>query len=1202
MPGRDALARARHRHGRRRPRAPGRVAEVRRARPAAHRPRRPQRRRHVSKGRIFPKFRADLLECAVVVKLMREGRIEPTVVPRNALDVLAQQIVAIAASARGRDAVARRRPARARHAHALLRRAAARAARERPRHARRPLPVAGVRRAAPAHRLGPRRRARSARARARASSRSPTPARSPTAACSPSCCPTAAASASSTRRWSTRRGPARRSCSARRRGGSRRSAATASSSRPRPASRAPCRSGRATASGGPRSSGEAIGAFSRWAVDQTAEMLERDYDLDALAAPQPPRLPARAAGRRRASCPSDRTIVVERFRDEIGDWRLCVLTPLRRARPRRLGAGAERAHPRRARPGVRRDLVRRRDHRPPPRRRRAARAPTSCCSSPTRSRTASSPSSAPARCSARASARTPGRALLIPRAYPGKRTPLWQQRLKSQTLLEVAKRYADFPIILETYRECLRDVLDLPGLTELLTRAAPPRAVARRGRDADRVAVRLLAAVRLRRDLHVRGRHAQRRAARGGAVARPRPAARAARPGGAARADRPRRARPGRGRPPAPLRAHARGDPRRARRRAAPRRRPDRRRGAPTASLAGVRRRPRCWPSSTRERRAVRLRVGGEERWIAADDAGLYRDALGAVPPGGLPEAFLADVDRPARAARRALRAHPRAVHDRRAARPLRRRPDERAGGARARRRRSSAASCAPAGREREWCDPEVLRRLRRASLAVLRKEIEAADQRALAAFLPCWQGVDRHPAAGRRHRPPARGARPAAGPRAARRRRGSATCCRAACGAYSPTWLDQLCASRRGRLGRRRARSGATPAASRCTSARTPRRSAPPAVHARRAARRARARRCSASAWRSRRASSPTSWPSCRSRPRRSRRRCGTSSGPGEVTNDAFAPLRAPRLTLARAQRSTLERRGARPARRFGSRRGTGAQRAGPGPLVADLDDLPRRAASPASGAARPPSCCSSATASSPASRCWPRACRAASRALYDALGDLETLGVCRRGYFVEGLGGAQFALPGAVERLRAQRDRRRGAAARARRHRPGAALRRRAAVAQARRRGKRPARVGRPAPTSCWPAPSPSLYVERGGQGPAGPRRPRRPAARARRWRRSPPSSPGAAAASSRSSASTASPSSAPPGSRCSSRSASAPARASSRSAPSATAGARTRRRPAGRRGAARSAPGRGGPRGRPGWAGRRSRGATGAARRRC
>src|SRR5205807_8061358 len=60
------------------------------------------------------------------------------------------------------------------------------------------------------------------------------------------------------------------------------------------------------------------------------------------------------------------------------------------------------------------------------------------------------------------------RALLIPRAYPGRRTPLWQQRLKAQSLLEVARRYADFPIILETYRECLRDVLDLPGLEALM--------------------------------------------------------------------------------------------------------------------------------------------------------------------------------------------------------------------------------------------------------------------------------------------------------------------------------------------------------------------------------------------------------------------------------------------------------------------------------------------------------------------------------------------------------------------------------------------------------------------------------------------------------------------------------------------------------------------------------------------------------------
>src|SRR4030095_5814504 len=66
------------------------------------------------------------------------------------------------------------------------------------------------------------------------------------------------------------------------------------------------------------------------------------------------------------------------------------------------------------------------------------------------------------------------RALLLPRARPGKRTPLWQQRLKAQSLLEVAKRYGQFPIVLETYRECLRDVFDLPALESLL-RALPRR-------------------------------------------------------------------------------------------------------------------------------------------------------------------------------------------------------------------------------------------------------------------------------------------------------------------------------------------------------------------------------------------------------------------------------------------------------------------------------------------------------------------------------------------------------------------------------------------------------------------------------------------------------------------------------------------------------------------------------------------------------
>src|SRR3990170_3930195 len=115
-----------------------------------------------------------------------------------------------------------------------------------------------------------------------------------------------------------------------------------------------------------------------------------------------------------------------------------------------------------------------------------------------------------------------------------------------------------------------------------------------------------------------------------------------------------------------------------------------------------------------RERRAVRVRLGGAERLIAAEDAGRYRDALGAMPPGGLPGAFLEAWEDPlgfvlVRFARG-------------------RGPGE----------------LRPGGTEREWCDPDVLRRLRRATLARLRKEVEPVEPAALARFLPAWQGVDR--------------------------------------------------------------------------------------------------------------------------------------------------------------------------------------------------------------------------------------------------------------------------------------------------------------------------------------------------------------------------------------------------------------------------------------------------------------------------
>src|SRR6201996_7202827 len=143
------------------------------------------------------------------------------------------------------------------------------------------------------------------------------------------------------------------------------------------------------------------------------------------------------------------------------------------------------------------------------------------------------------------------------------------------------------------------------------------------------------------------------------------------------------------------------------------------------------------------ERRVARVRINGEERWIDAADAGLYRDALGAAPSAGLPSAFLEDVpDALQRLLKRYAATHgpftTAEVHDRygidasAALREL-----EREGGL-------VQGELRPGGSAREWCDAEVLRRLRRASLAVLRKEIEPAEQRELARFAPGWQGVDR--------------------------------------------------------------------------------------------------------------------------------------------------------------------------------------------------------------------------------------------------------------------------------------------------------------------------------------------------------------------------------------------------------------------------------------------------------------------------
>jgi ATP-dependent Lhr-like helicase len=310
-----------------------------------------------------------------------------------------------------------------------------------------------------------------------------------------------------------------------------------------------------------------------------------------------------------------------------------------------------------------------------------------------------------------------------------------------------------------------------------------------------------------------------------------------------------------------------------------------------------------------------------------------------------------------------------------------------------------------------------VLRRLRRASLAALRKEIEPADQRALARFMPAWQGVDRHPPAGagidrlRDALVPLQGLPLPVDvwekdvlPRRA--------------GAYSPGWLDQLCAAGEvvwigaGALGRRSGRVALYFREDVALLGPPPGRVDAPADPAHEAIReRLRAGACfftdllvevtgitteelQEALW-------DLVWA-------------------GEVTNDAFAPLRSPKLSAPWSQQARADRRRSFSARRRGSRAG-GDSVMGRWSLTeslfrAEVDPVQRRRTQAELLLER----YGIVTREQVLAEGIP----GGFSSLYDQLAALETVGVARRGYFIEGLGGAQFALPGAVERLRSQRD----------------------------------------------------------------------------------------------------------------------------------------------------------------------------------
>ena len=299
-----------------------------------------------------------------------------------------------------------------------------------------------------------------------------------------------------------------------------------------------------------------------------------------------------------------------------------------------------------------------------------------------------------------------------------------------------------------------------------------------------------------------------------------------------------------------------------------------------------------------------------------------------------------------------------------------------------------------PGGTEREWCDPDVLRRLRRASLAALRREVEPVDQEALARFLPSWHGVDRRASLREALVPLQALPLPVALwetevlPRRVP--------------AYRPEHLDALTAS--GEVvwigaGQDRValyfREDAS-ALGRVPGA--PRPQGAPST--------------TGSATRCRARSSGTSCSSRRSS--RTRSHCPALWDlvwAGEVTNDAWTPLRAARRfgtpKPERRPRRFSRRRVQGPTATAGrwsrtERLFTGApDRRALAELLLERQGIVTRDGVRAEGIP------------------------GGYGAVYSELRALETLGLCRRGYFVEGLGGAQFALGGAVERLRELRDR---------------------------------------------------------------------------------------------------------------------------------------------------------------------------------
>jgi len=494
--------------------------------------------------------------------------------------------------------------------------------------------------------------------------------------------------------------------------------------------------------GRPAELGRAVGAFCRElaaAGEQQAAQRLAAAGLDDLAAGN---LIRYLTGQREATgyLPDDRTLVLERFRDELGDWRLVLHSPfgarvhapwalaiVARLRERYQDMDVQAIH---TDDGI---VLRVPDTDDPP--------PAGMVEFEADELepliTAELGGSALFASRFRECA---ARALLLPRRQPGRRSPLWQQRQRSAQLLAVAARYGTFPIVLETVRECVQDVFDVPALAGLMrdlashtirlveveTPAPSP--------FAKSLLFRYIGAFMYEGDSPLAERRAQALALDSSLLAELLgqadlrelldPEVVAQTEAELQRVAPARQCRDLEGladvlRTIGPLSAAEAAE-----------------RCADPAAVPG-------WLAElAARRRAIEVRIAGGERWAAIEDAGRLRDALGVPLPVGVPVAFTEPVPEPledlvARYARghgpftTADVAHRYGLGQALVTGALRRLAAQ---------GRVSEGEFLPGGRGAEWCDTGVLRLLRRRCLARLRKEAEPVPPAALAAFLPVWQ------------------------------------------------------------------------------------------------------------------------------------------------------------------------------------------------------------------------------------------------------------------------------------------------------------------------------------------------------------------------------------------------------------------------------------------------------------------------------